>query len=115
MLRWIHCSGAVPPALRRRRGAAVLDDRGKHVANVDDVVVSTEDHKLHAVIAMGGFLGWGAKLVSLPFDELQITAAGNDPQVRIKMTGAQLAFTPQAGPLIANVDAGRVRQPPTSQ
>jgi sporulation protein YlmC with PRC-barrel domain len=71
-------------------GATVLDDRGEHVANVDDVIVSTEDHKLHAVLAMGGFLGWGAKLISIPFDELQITAAGNDPQVRIKMTGAQL-------------------------
>ena len=71
-------------------GAAVLDDRAEHVAKVDDIVVSTEDHKLHAVLAIGGFVGFGAKLISIPFDELQITAAGNDPQVRIKMTGAQL-------------------------
>ena len=71
-------------------GAAVLDDRGEHVAKVDDIVVSTEDHKLHAVLAIGGFVGFGAKLISIPFDELQITAAGNDPQVRVKMTGAQL-------------------------
>jgi sporulation protein YlmC with PRC-barrel domain len=71
-------------------GATVLDDRGEHVAKVDDVIVSTEDHKLHAVLAIGGFAGFGAKLISLPFDELQITAAGNEPQVRIKMTGDQL-------------------------
>jgi sporulation protein YlmC with PRC-barrel domain len=71
-------------------GAAVLDDRGEHVAKVDDIVVSTEDHKLHAVLAIGGFAGFGAKLISIPFDELQITAAGNDPQVRIKMTGEAL-------------------------
>jgi sporulation protein YlmC with PRC-barrel domain len=71
-------------------GSAVLDDRGEHVAKVDDIVVSTEDHKLHAVLAIGGYFGFGAKLISIPFDELQITAAGNDPQVRIKMTGAQL-------------------------
>lgn len=71
-------------------GAPVLDDRGEHVAKVDDIVVSTEDHKLHAVLAIGGFVGFGAKLISMPFDELQITAAGNDPQVRVKMTGAQL-------------------------
>jgi sporulation protein YlmC with PRC-barrel domain len=71
-------------------GAAVLDDRGERVAKVDDIVVSTEDHKLHAVMAIGGFFGFGAKLISIPFDELQITAAGNDPQVRVKMTGAQL-------------------------
>ena len=71
-------------------GATVLDDRGEHVAKVDDLIVSTEDHKLHAVLAIGGFAGFGAKLISLPFDELQITAAGNEPQVRIKMTGDQL-------------------------
>jgi sporulation protein YlmC with PRC-barrel domain len=71
-------------------GAAVLDDHGQHVAKVDDIIVSTEDHKLHAVVAIGGFLGFGAKLISIPFDELQITAAGNDSQVRVKMTGDQL-------------------------
>jgi sporulation protein YlmC with PRC-barrel domain len=71
-------------------GAAVLDDRGEHVAKVDDIVVSTEDDKLHAVLAIGGFAGFGERLISIPFDELQITAAGNDPQVRIKMTGEAL-------------------------
>ena len=71
-------------------GATVLDDRGEQVAKVDDIVVSMEDHKLHAVLAVGGFIGFGAELISMPFDELQITAAGNDPQVRIKMTGDQL-------------------------
>src|SRR5262245_11119776 len=64
-------------------GAPVLDDRGEHVAKVDDIVVSTEDHKLHAVIAIGGFLGFGAKLITLPFDDLRITSDGDEPQVRI--------------------------------
>src|SRR5262245_11522120 len=71
-------------------GATVLDDRGEHVAKVDDIVVSTEDGKLHAVLAIGGFVGFGAKLVTLPFADLQITSAGDNPQVRIKMTGDQL-------------------------
>jgi len=71
-------------------GAAVLDDRGEHVAKVDDIVVSTEDGKLHAVLAVGGFAGFGAKLISMPFADLQITSAGDNPQVRIKMTGDQL-------------------------
>jgi len=71
-------------------GAAVLDDRGEHVAKVDDIVVSTEDGKLHAVLAVGGFAGFGAKLISMPFADLQITAADDNPQVRIKMTGDQL-------------------------
>jgi sporulation protein YlmC with PRC-barrel domain len=71
-------------------GATVIDDRGESVAKVDDIVVSTEDDKLHAVLAIGGFVGFGAKLISIPFDDLQITANGNDPQVRIAMTGEQL-------------------------
>jgi sporulation protein YlmC with PRC-barrel domain len=71
-------------------GATVLDDRGESVGKVDDIVVSTEDDKLHVVIAIGGFAGFGAKLISMPFDDLQITATDDDPQVRIAMTGEQL-------------------------
>lgn len=71
-------------------GATVLDDRGESVAKVDDIVVSTEDDKLHAVLAIGGFAGFGAKLVTIPFDDLQITADDDHPQIRIAMTGEQL-------------------------
>jgi sporulation protein YlmC with PRC-barrel domain len=71
-------------------GAPVLDERGEHVAEVDDFVVSTEDDKLHAVLAVGGFLGIGETLITIPFDDLQITTDGEDPQVRIAMTGDEL-------------------------
>jgi sporulation protein YlmC with PRC-barrel domain len=71
-------------------GSTVLDDRGESVGKVDDIVVSTEDDKLHAVIAIGGFAGFGAKLITLPADDLQITADDDNPQVRIAMTGEQL-------------------------
>jgi len=71
-------------------GATVLDDRGESVAEVDDIVVSTEDDKLHAVLAIGGLLGFGAKLITIPLDDLQITANDDSPQVRIAMTGEQL-------------------------
>jgi sporulation protein YlmC with PRC-barrel domain len=71
-------------------GATVLDDRGESVGKIDDIVVSTEDDKLHAVLAIGGFAGFGAKLISMPFDDLQITSDGDNAQVRIAMTGEQL-------------------------
>ena len=71
-------------------GATVLDDRGESVAEVDDIVVSTEDDKLHAVLAIGGFVGFGAKLITIPLDDLQITSTDDSPQVRIAMTGEQL-------------------------
>lgn len=71
-------------------GATVLDDRGESVAKIDDLVVSIDDHKLHAVVAFGGFAGFGEKLITLPLDGLQITRTDGDPQVRIPMTGEQL-------------------------
>jgi sporulation protein YlmC with PRC-barrel domain len=71
-------------------GATVLDDRGESVGKIDDIVVSTEDDKLHAVLAIGGFVGFGAKHISLPFDDLQITANDDNPQVRVPMTAEQL-------------------------
>jgi sporulation protein YlmC with PRC-barrel domain len=71
-------------------GATVLDDHGESVAKIDDIVVSLDDSKLHAVLAIGGFAGFGAKLITLPFDRLQISSAGGEPQVRIPMTGEQL-------------------------
>ncbi len=71
-------------------GATVLDDRGEGVGKVDDIVVSTEDDKLHAVHLDRRVLGFGAKLISMPLDDLQITSDGDTPQVRIAMTGEQL-------------------------
>ena len=68
----------------------MLDDHGESVGKVDDIVVSTDDDKLHAVIAIGGFAGFGAKLISMPLDGLMITSDGDNPQVRIAMTGEQL-------------------------
>ncbi len=71
-------------------GSTVLDDRGESVGKVDDIVVSTEDDKLHVVIAIGGFAGFGAKLITIPADDLQITVDDDNPRVRIAMTGEQL-------------------------
>jgi sporulation protein YlmC with PRC-barrel domain len=94
-------------------GAPVLDDRGENVGKVDDVIVSIDDHKLHAVLAIGGFAGFGAKLISMPLDDLQLTANDGHPQVRIAMTGEQLE-----GLLAArgefHYDATRVAQGPAT-
>jgi sporulation protein YlmC with PRC-barrel domain len=79
-------------------GATVLDDLGKSVGKVDDIVVSTEDDKLHAVLAIGGFAGFGAKRISLPFDDLQLTSDDDEPQVRIAMTGEQLQALVESRP-----------------
>jgi sporulation protein YlmC with PRC-barrel domain len=67
-------------------GASVYNDQNQSVGSIDDVLMSDNDHKAGtAVISVGGFLGMGAKLVSVPFDQLKIE---ND---KIVMTGATKA------------------------
>ena len=64
-------------------GASVYNDQNQSVGSVDDLLMSDNDHKAAtAVISVGGFLGMGAKLVSVPFDQLKIE---ND---KIVMPGA---------------------------
>jgi sporulation protein YlmC with PRC-barrel domain len=67
-------------------GASVYNDQDQSIGSVDDVLMTDSDHKVGtAVISVGGFLGIGSKLVSVPFDQLKIE---ND---RIVMPGATKA------------------------
>jgi sporulation protein YlmC with PRC-barrel domain len=67
-------------------GASVYNDQDQSIGSVDDVLMTDSDHKAGiAVISVGGFLGMGSKLVSVPFDQLKID---ND---RIVMPGASKA------------------------
>ena len=67
-------------------GASVYNDQNQSVGSVDDLLMGDSDHKAAtAVISVGGFLGMGSKLVSVPFDQLKIE---ND---RIVMPGATKA------------------------
>jgi sporulation protein YlmC with PRC-barrel domain len=54
-------------------GASVYNDQNQSIGSIDDVLMSDNDHKAGtAVLSVGGFLGMGAKLVSVPFDQLKI-------------------------------------------
>jgi sporulation protein YlmC with PRC-barrel domain len=66
-------------------GASVYNDQNQSVGSVDDVLMGHNDKATMAVISVGGFLGMGSKLVSVPFDQLKVT---ND---RIVMPGATKA------------------------
>lgn len=78
-------------------GATVLDSTGENVAEVDDLVVSTDDKKIHAVLSVGGVAGIGAKLISIPLDELKISPVGEDqetPSLRVEATADELESKP---------------------
>jgi sporulation protein YlmC with PRC-barrel domain len=66
-------------------GASVYNDQDQSIGSVDDVLMSPDNKANTAVISVGGFLGMGSKLVSVPFDQLKV---GND---RIVMPGATKA------------------------
>jgi PRC-barrel domain len=66
-------------------GASVYNDQDQSIGSVDDVLMSHGDKATTAVISVGGFLGMGSKLVSVPFDQLKLQ------QNRIVMPGATKA------------------------
>jgi len=52
-------------------GAAVYGDQNERVGSVDDLIMTEGDKITVAVIAVGGFLGMGSKLVAVQFDQLK--------------------------------------------
>jgi sporulation protein YlmC with PRC-barrel domain len=74
-------------------GASVYNDQNQSIGSVDDVLMSDTDHKADtAVISVGGFLGMGSKLVSVPFDQLKIQ---DDKLVMPGATKASLEGMPE--------------------
>jgi hypothetical protein len=53
-------------------GASVYNDQKQSIGSVDDVLMSKDNKATTAVLSVGGFLGMGSKLVSVPFDQLKI-------------------------------------------
>lgn len=74
-------------------GASVYNDQNQSIGSIDDVLMNDNDHKAAtAVISVGGFLGMGSKLVSVPFDQLKIE---NDKVVMPGATKASLEGMPE--------------------
>jgi PRC-barrel domain len=57
-------------------GMDVVNDKDQTIGKVDDILIGSNDKATAAVISVGGFIGIGAKLVAVPFD--QLTLAPND-------------------------------------
>jgi sporulation protein YlmC with PRC-barrel domain len=74
-------------------GASIYNDQNQSIGSIDDVLMSDSDHKAGtAVLSVGGFLGMGAKLVSVPFDQLKIQ---DDKIVMPGATKASLEAMPE--------------------
>ena len=64
-------------------GAAIYNEANEKVGTVDDLILTSEDKAVVAIIQVGGFLGAGGKLVAVPYHQLQM-----DKENKLLMTGA---------------------------
>lgn len=53
-------------------GTPVFNDQNQQIGTVSDVLLGKSDKAVAAVLSVGGFLGVGSRLVSVPFGQIQI-------------------------------------------
>lgn len=69
-------------------GTNVTDSRGETLGEIDDLVISSAG-RIEAVVAVGGILGFGQRLIAIPVDDLMIESvvsnSGDDREVRVRI------------------------------
>ena len=59
-------------------GAEVVNASDEEIGEVDDLVLERDSDTVMAVISVGGFLGIGDKLVTVPYEDLRLSEDGNE-------------------------------------
>jgi sporulation protein YlmC with PRC-barrel domain len=78
-------------------GAAVTDSVGKKAGKVDDILIPTKaGGRTRAVVSIGGVAGIGAKLVALPFEDLQISRTVTQAETSPKAPETHVAMSADA-------------------
>lgn len=54
------------------KGKSVVNATGEEIGDVKNIVQNRTDNSVQAVVAVGGFLGIGAKQVAIPIDQLSL-------------------------------------------
>ncbi len=78
-------------------GATIYNDAGATLGTIDNLLIGDDGKVDQAVLSVGGFLGVGSKLVSVPFDQLKFepsrqTMAGATPVATTGMTAPSTAM-----------------------
>jgi hypothetical protein len=58
-------------------GSDVVNDKNEKIGDIDDIIIGSDKKLLFAILEVGGFLGIGAQLVAIPFEQLVLDPAGN--------------------------------------
>lgn len=74
-------------------GAPVFGPDGDEIGHVDDLIFDAEGRLEGAVVSIGGFLGFGDRLVALPWSTVQPGAPGQP--VIVGASGEQLEAAPE--------------------
>jgi uncharacterized protein YrrD len=53
-------------------GAPVYNEQGEKVGNIDDLIITPDRSLSYGVLAVGGFLGLGGRLVAIPVEQLRV-------------------------------------------
>jgi hypothetical protein len=61
-----------------------VNDVGEEIGEIDDFIVTRDDHDLFAVLEVGEFLGLGGHLIAVPFESLEV----DGPTGEIVLKGA---------------------------
>ncbi|HEX3350682.1 MAG TPA: PRC-barrel domain-containing protein [Acetobacteraceae bacterium] len=69
-------------------GSSIYNDKGDKIGSVDDVLVAADQKATHVILSIGGFLGMGAKLVSVPYDQLKFGDTNAKSENRVMLPGA---------------------------
>jgi sporulation protein YlmC with PRC-barrel domain len=70
-------------------GTTVYNDHDEKVGSVDDVVLGKDNKADNVIVSVGGFLGMGKKLVSVPYEQLTLGDTKNaSSDNKVVMPGA---------------------------
>lgn len=89
------------------RGSPVQNMEGEDMAKVDNLVLSEDGQATHVVISFGGFLGFGAKQVMLPWDRFDLDRT--EGILRLAMTKEEVEELPEFRSL-ADIERERARE-----
>jgi sporulation protein YlmC with PRC-barrel domain len=70
-------------------GTSVYNDHNEKVGSVDDLMLGKDNKADDVIVSVGGFLGMGTKLVSVPYTQLQLGDTKNaSSDNKVVMPGA---------------------------
>jgi sporulation protein YlmC with PRC-barrel domain len=76
-------------------GATVYDTTDASIAEVSDLVLTTDGQITDVVLDVGGFLGIGSKSVAIPMDSLIVAQRDGDMRLWVNMTKETLEALPE--------------------